>query len=85
MQKNCPKKGVIFEKNSTINCVYPIRHKIRMSTSLNKVFNLIFGIVYFVVLIFNIHGRKMQFSESSENSESEKSIFGHFNVIFLNV
>ena len=85
MQKNCPKKGIIFGYNSTINCVYPIRHKIRMSTTLNNVFNLIFGTVYFVVLIFNIHGRKMQFSESSENSISEKSIFGHFKVIFLNI
>ena len=56
-----------------------------MSTSLHAVFNIVFGIVYFVIVIFNIHGRKMRFFESSENSMSEKSNFGHFEVIFLNV
>ena len=56
-----------------------------MSTSLHAVFNVIFGNVYFVIVIFNIHGRKMRFSESSQNPVSEKSIFGHFEVIFLNV
>ena len=35
--------------------------------------------------MFNIHGQKMQFSESSQNSISEKSSFGQFEVIFLNV
>ena len=56
-----------------------------MSTSLHAVFNVVVGIVYFVKVIFNIQGRKMRFSESSENSLFEKSIFGHFDVIFLNV
>ena len=56
-----------------------------MSTSLHAVFNVISGNVYFILVIFNIHGRKMQFSESSQSSMSEKSIFGHFEVIFLNV
>ena len=56
-----------------------------MSTSLHAVFNVVSGNVYFVIVIFNISGRKMQFSESSQNSVSEKSIFGHFEVIFLNV
>ena len=56
-----------------------------MNTSLHAVFNLVSGNVYFVIGIFNICGRKMQFSESSQNSISEKSIFGHFEVIFLNV
>ena len=56
-----------------------------MSTSLHATFNVVFGNVYFVIVIFNIHGRKFQFSESSQNSLSEKSIFGHFGVIFLNV
>ena len=56
-----------------------------MSTSLHAAFNLVFGNVYFFILIFSIHGQKMQFSESSQNSISEKSIFGLFEVIFLNV
>ena len=56
-----------------------------MSTSLHAVFNLVSGKVYFVIGIFNIHGRKMQFSESTQNFLSKKSIFGHFEVIFLNV
>ena len=55
-----------------------------MSTSLHAVFNVVSGNVYFVIVIFNIHGRKMRFSESTQNSMSEKSIFGHFEVIFLN-
>ena len=56
-----------------------------MSTSLHAIFIVVFGNVYFVIVSFNIHGRKMRFSESSRNSISEKSIFGHFEVIFLNV
>ena len=56
-----------------------------MSTSLHAVFNVVFDNVGFVVVIFNIYGRKMRFSESSQNSLSKKSIFGHFEVIFLNV
>ena len=53
-----------------------------MSTSLHAVFIVVFGNVYFVLLIFSVCGQKMQFSESSQNSISEKSIFGHFEVIF---
>ena len=56
-----------------------------MSTSLHAVLKVVSGNVYFVIVIFNIRGRKMRFSESSQNSISEKSIFGHFEVIFLNV
>ena len=56
-----------------------------MSTSLDAVFNVVFGNVYFVIVIFTIYGRKMRFSGSTQNSMSEKSIFGHFEVIFLNV
>ena len=56
-----------------------------MSTSLHVVFNVISGNVYFVIVIFNIHGRKMRLSQSSQNSLSEKSIFGQFEVIFLYV
>ena len=57
-----------------------------MSTCLHAVFNVIFGNVYFVRVIFKIHGQKMQLTESSQNSISEKkAIFGHFEVIFLNV
>ena len=56
-----------------------------MSTSLHAVFNVVFCNVYFVVVIFNIQGRKMRFSESSQNSITEKSIFGQFEVHFLYV
>ena len=56
-----------------------------MSTSLHAVFNAIFGNVYFVVVFFIIYGRKMRFSESSQNSKSEKAIFGQFEVIFLDL
>ena len=68
-----------------INCVYPKHHKYKVSTSLHAIFDVVFGNVYFVIVIFNIHGQKMRFSESSQKSVSEKSIFGHFEVIFLNV
>ena len=56
-----------------------------MSTPLHAVFNLISGNVYFDLVVSNICGLKMRFSASSHNSLSEKSIFGHFDVIFLNV
>ena len=56
-----------------------------MSTFLHAVFNVVSGNVYFVIVISNIHGRKMRFSESSQNLISEKSIFGHFEVIFVKV
>ena len=56
-----------------------------MSTSLHAVFNVVFGNVCFVIVILNIYGQKMRFSESNQNSISEKSIFGHFEVIFLNI
>ena len=55
-----------------------------MSTSLHAVFKVNFGSVYIVIVIFNIRGRKIRFSESSQNSITEKSIFGHFEVFFLN-
>ena len=56
-----------------------------MSTLLHAVFNVVSGNVNFVVGIFNIHDQKMRFSESSQSSISEKSISGHFEVIFLYV
>ena len=56
-----------------------------MSTSLHAVFNVVFGNVDFVLVIFIFRGRKMRFSESSQNSISEKSIFGQFEAFFLNV
>ena len=56
-----------------------------MSTSLHAVFNVVFGNVYFVIVILNIPGQKMRFSESTQIFMSEKPIFGHFEVIFLNV
>ena len=54
-----------------------------MSRSLHAVFTVVSGNVYFVIVIFNIQGRKMRFSESTQNSLSEKSIFCHFEVIFV--
>ena len=56
-----------------------------MSTSLHAVFNVVSGNVDFVIVIFNIHGRKMRFSESTQNSMSEKPFFGQFGAIFLNL
>ena len=56
-----------------------------MSTSLHAIIIVVFGNVYFVIVIFNICGRKLRLSESSQNSISEKSIFGHFEVIFLHL
>ena len=53
-----------------------------MITSLHADFNVVFGNVYFVLKIFNVFGRRMRFSESSQNSKSKKPIFGQFEVIF---
>ena len=53
-----------------------------MSTSLHAVFNVVFVIVDFVIVIFIICGRKMQFSESSQNSISEKSILVNLRSFF---
>ena len=53
-----------------------------MSTSIHAVFNVVFGNVYFVIVNFNILGRKMRFSESTQNFLSEKSIFGHLVSFF---
>ena len=68
-----------------INFVYHKRPNEKTSTLLHAVFNVVFGNVHFVLVIFNIHDRKMRFSESSQNSMSEKSIFGRFEVNFLKV
>ena len=56
-----------------------------MSTPLHALFNVVSGNIYFVIVIFNSYGRKMRFSESCQNSMSEKSTFGQFEVVFLNV
>ena len=58
-----------------------------MSTILHAVFFVVFDYVYFhtLVVILNNHDQKMQFSASSQNFSSEKSILDHFEVIFLNV
>ena len=63
--------------------MYYRRDKNRKSTSLHGAFNVIFGNVYFVMVILNNCGRKLQLSESSQKSLSEK--FGPFEVNFLNV
>ena len=57
----------------------------KISTLLNAILNVVFGSVYFVVVISTICGLKMPFSKGSQNSISEKSIFGQFEVIFLSV
>ena len=54
------------------------------STSFDANFNAVFG-DRLLMLIFNIHGQKLRFSASSQNSSSEKSIFGHFENNFLKV
>ena len=59
--------------------------KNKMNTSFYAVFKVVFGNVDFLIVIFNIQGQKMRFSETSQNSITEKSIFGNFEVIFLNV
>ena len=46
-----------------------------MSPSLHAVFNVVSGNVYFVIVICNNCGRKMRFSESTQNSMSEKIDF----------
>ena len=55
-----------------------------MSTILQAVFIVISGNVYFAIVIFEICGLKMRLSASSQNSITEKSVFGLFRVIFLN-
>ena len=56
-----------------------------MSRLVNVYFKLISGKVHFLLVIFQIPGRKMPFSASSQNSISEKSISGHFEVSFLEI
>ena len=56
-----------------------------MSTSLHEVFDAVSDNVYLVIVIFNIHDRKMRLPASSQNLIPENSIFGQFEVIFLNV
>ena len=53
-----------------------------MSTSLHAVFNVVFGKVDFVIVFFKIPCGNVRFSESSQNSMFENSIFVHFEVIF---
>ena len=45
-----------------------------MSTGLHAAFNVVPGNVDFLLVISNFYGRKMRFSESGQNSISEKSI-----------
>ena len=56
-----------------------------MSKSLHAIFKAVFGNLDCVIVIFIIHGQKIRFSVSSQISISKKSIFGHFEVILLNV
>ena len=56
-----------------------------MNISIHGFCKVVSGNKNFVTLIFNICGLKMRFFEISQIFISEKSIFGHFEVIFLNV
>ena len=56
-----------------------------MGTSLHAAFNLVSGNENWAIVIFIIGGQKMRFSESSQNSKSEKWIFGQFEIIFHNI
>ena len=78
-------KSVNFVQISIFNCVCHKRWGYKMSTSLHAVFNVVSGSIYFLIRIFNIHGRKMGFSAGSQISISEKSIFAQFEVISPNV
>ena len=53
-----------------------------MSTTLHLVFIVVSGNVYFVIVIFNIHGQKMRFSESIENSMSENRFLVNLRPFF---
>ena len=56
-----------------------------MSTILHTIFDVVFGNVVFVIVTIKIHCQKIQFSTCSQNYLPEESIFGHFEVILLNV
>ena len=58
-----------------------------MSIILHAVFIVVFENIDFCtsIVILNNHDQKTQFSASSQNSSSKKSVFDHFKVIFLNV
>ena len=49
-----------------------------MSTPLHEIFDVVSDNVDSVIVIFNFHGQKMRFDESSQSSKSEKLIFGLF-------
>ena len=50
-----------------------------------RFFDVVSVFVKFVLVFQKTFDRKMWFLESSENSLTEKSIFGHFEVFILNV
>ena len=56
-----------------------------MNTSLHAAVNLVFGKVYFVIVVSNFCGVKMRLFASIQNSKSKKSIFGQFEIIFINI
>ena len=65
--------------------VSTINVKNKVSASVHAKFDVIFSNVHSVTAISYFRGQKMRFFESSQNSETEKSIFGQFEVTFLNV
>ena len=85
MQKILLKKDVHLNKNQYFFCVFYECLGYTLSTSIKAVFILIFGSLNFVLFISKILGEKIRFSASSQIPTSKKSIFGHFEVIFLNV
>ena len=56
-----------------------------MSASSHVVSHSTFVIVYFVIVFSNIQGRKMRFSEISQEPVSEKLISRQFEAVSLNV
>ena len=85
MQKRMAEKRWNFcvFKNSTCNCVYHKHCGCEASPSLRAVFNVVFGSIDFVGVIFDIHCRKRRFSASSQLFLAKNSIFGRFEVVFF--
>ena len=85
MQNVVQKKIVYLVQNSKVYCVYHEHREYKVSTSLHVVFIVVSDNAHFVICIFLVVGSKMMFSAGSQISISYKSIFGPFEVVFLNV
>ena len=71
LKNKFPKKGVNFVYISINYCVYHKCRGYKTRTLVHVVFKLIFGNVYFVLVISSIHGQKMRFPASSQSSISK--------------